>query len=60
MLPETIVALVESLLYARVLKLSGFTPYLLSLLLNLASFLTGLYPTSASPRCTGRSRPRGS
>ncbi|MCC6457812.1 MAG: hypothetical protein IT328_22845 [Caldilineaceae bacterium] len=40
---ELLVVALEALLYARLLPLPGITPWLLSLLLNLASFLSGLW-----------------
>ena len=39
---EFIVVLVEGALYARLLQLSGYTPWLLSAALNTVSFLIGL------------------
>ena len=40
---EVLVVVVEGALYARLLALSGITPWLLSTLFNLASLLTGLW-----------------
>ena len=40
---ECVVIAVEGALYARLLALSGITPWLLSILFNLASFLAGLW-----------------
>jgi hypothetical protein len=40
---ELLVVLVEGALYARLLSLPGITPWLLSALLNLASFLAGFW-----------------
>jgi hypothetical protein len=40
---ELLVVALEALLYARLLPLPGITPWLLSMLLNLASFLSGLW-----------------
>lgn len=40
---ELLVVVIEGTIYARMLQLPGATPWLLSALLNLASFLTGLW-----------------
>jgi hypothetical protein len=40
---EAIVVLLEGAIYARCLALSGYTPWLLSCLLNLASFVAGAW-----------------
>lgn len=40
---ELLVALIEGTIYARILKLQGPTPWLLSFVLNTASFFAGLW-----------------